>query len=93
MIETGNIIRKLGFYRILELLSIEGNSITLRKFYEKLLKQGSFYNAFIRIKDEMISKDLIIIYYGKTNGGKRIKLTGKGIVVKQALSGIMELIK
>ncbi len=90
MIKKGDLIRKLGFHQTLGILSIQGKSITLRKFYEKLLEKGSFYNAFIRIKDEMISRDLIIIYYGE--GNKRIKLTAKGIVVKQTLYALTELI-
>jgi len=93
MIETGNLLRKIGFYKTLEILSIKGDSITLREFYERLYKEESYYNAFLRVKDEMVSKGLIVIHYGEESYiFKRIKLTEKGILAKQTLRALLELI-
>jgi len=92
MIIIGNLLKRIGFYQTLEILSIKGDSITLRKFYERLLKKKSYHNAFLRIKSELTSKELILIYYEKSKRGKRIKLTEKGILVKQTLNALMELI-
>lgn len=97
MIETGNLLKKIGFYKTLEILSINGNSIRLREFYEKLLEGKSYHNAFLRIKSEMIEKELINIYYRKIKSKgypktKMIKLTPKGITVKQTLKALTGLI-
>lgn len=97
MNETGNLLKRIGFYKTLEILSIKGNSIRLREFYEELLKGKSYHNAFIRIKSEMLKKGLINIYYKEFDykgysRAKSIKLTKKGILVKQTLQALLELI-
>ena len=95
MNEKINLLKLIGFHRTLEILSITGRAITLRSFYERLLKKGEkgkYYNAFYRIKETLITKGVIEVFYEKTNKTKRIRLTRKGITVKQALEAIMELI-
>lgn len=92
MIETGNLLKKIGFYKTLEILNTRGNAITLRTFHERLFKTKTYYNAFYRIKDDMISKGLVAIYYDESNEVKRIKLTKKGILAKQTLQALLELI-
>jgi len=92
MIEQDNLLKKIGFYKTLEILNNRGKSIALRKFYERLFKKKTYYNAFYRIKDEMISKELIAIYYDESDRVKRIKLTRKGILAKQTLKALVELI-
>jgi len=90
----GNLLRKIGFNKTIEILSIKGDSMMLRAFYEKLLENELYHNSFLRIKSEMLSKELIIIYYEeiKSYKTKRIKLTEKGVLVKQILNALMELI-
>lgn len=92
MIKTNNLLKQIGFYKILEILNIQGRAISLRTFYERLLKKNSYYNAFYRIKDSMITRGIIEIYYEKTNHTKRIRLTKKGITIKQTVNALMELI-
>lgn len=87
-----NLLKKIGFYETLEILNTQGRAITLRTFYERLLQKGSYYNVFYRIKDEMILNEIIEIYYEKTNKTKRIRLTKKGITIKQTLNALVELI-
>jgi len=90
--EKNNLLKRVGFYKTLELLNTQGRAITLRTFYERLLKKGSYYNMFLRIKDTMITKEIIEIYYEKTNKTKRIRLTKKGITIKQTLNALLEVI-
>ena len=92
MIKTSNLLKNIGFYKTLEILNIRGRAIGLRTFYEKLLKRGLYYNAFFRVKENMITKGIIEIYYEKTNRMKRIRLTKKGITIKQTLNALLELI-
>ena len=92
MIRTGNLLKRIGFYTTLEVLSINGRAMSLRTFYERLLKRGLNYNTFIRVKESMILKEIIEIYYEKTNRTKRIRLTRKGITIKMTISALLELI-
>ncbi len=92
MSEIYNLLKRDGFYKTLELLSIKGSSITLREFYERLLDNKSSYNTFLRIKSKMLLRGLIDIYYDESNRRKKIKLTEKGIFAKQTLKILMELI-
>ncbi|UPO70961.1 DNA binding protein [Varidnaviria sp.] len=93
MIRTDNLLKKVGFYATLEILNIQGRAITLRTFYERLLKKGLYYNAFIRIKETMKEKKIIEIYYEKTNRTKRIRLTRKGMTIKQILNSLLEVME
>lgn len=93
MNKIGNLLKKTGFYKTLEILS--GNPIILSKFYKRLFKNKSYYNAFSRIKDELISKDLIEIFYSVKNSYykvRSIKLTQKGVRVKYTLKTLMKLV-
>lgn len=92
MIQKGNLLKKLGFYQTLDILNTQGSAMSLRTFYERLYEKGSYYNIFYRIKDTMITTGIIEIYYEKTNYTKRIRLTKKGITIKQIISSLMELI-
>lgn len=93
MSKKDNLLKKVGFYKTLEILDIQGRAITLRTFYERLLKRGLYYNAFIRIKDAMMAKEIIEIYYEKTNRTKRIRLTRKGMTIKQTLNALLGLME
>ena len=97
MIEKNSLLKKIGFYKTLEILNIQGRSMKLRTFYEKLNKKyksgfGRYYNAFYRTKDVMIAKRIIEIYYGENNKTKNIKLTRKGMTIKQTLKALVEVI-
>ncbi len=93
MIQRDNLLKKIGFYKTLEILDEKGGGTRLRTFYEKLHENGSYYNAFFRIKDIMILKEIIEIYYGKNNRVKNIKLTTKGMTIKQTLIALLELME
>jgi len=92
MIEIDNLLKRNGFYKTLEILNSKGGSITLREFYERLLDNKCSYNTFLRIKSKMLLKGLIVIYYDESNRRKKIKLTEQGILAKQTLKILMELI-
>lgn len=94
MIQRDNLLKQIGFYQTLKILDETGRGIKLRAFYEKLHENGSYYNAVNRVKDTMISKEIIKIYYGKLSPGvKSIKLTRKGITIKQTLTALLELME
>jgi len=88
-----NLLKKIGLYKTLEILDIKGSAMKLRVFYDKLNKEDSYYNAFNRVKDTMIKTGIIKIYYGKTNRTKNIKLTLKGMTIKQTLNALLELME
>ncbi|BDI54841.1 MAG: DNA-binding protein containing wHTH domain [Asgard archaea virus SkuldV2] len=94
MIKRDNLLKKVGFYKTLEILDEKGDGMTLRAFYEKLHESGSYNNAFHRVNDIMILKEIIEIYYGKVSPGvKKIKLTRKGMTIKQTLTALLELME
>ncbi|MFW9877402.1 MAG: hypothetical protein ACFFG0_30300 [Candidatus Thorarchaeota archaeon] len=97
MIQQLNLLKKNGFYEVLEILSLKGNAMNLNRFFRILFKNKSYYNAFYRVKEEMLEKGLIEIYYfhnyGKNNKTTRmIKLTSKGISIKRYLNSIKKVL-
>lgn len=81
MIEKESLLRKFGFYRTLSLLSSDGSKSPLMEFYTKL-NQTDYYNMFIRIKKELIKKEIISIEYDANKKRKTIHLTKNGIILK-----------
>ena len=88
MIEKASILRKFGFYRTLSLLSSDGSKIQLMEFYTKL-NQTDYYNMFIRIKRELIRKEIISIERDSVQKRKTIRLTKNGIVLKLRIKEII----
>ncbi len=88
MIEKTSILRKFGFYRTLSLLSSDGSKSPLMEFYTKL-NQTDYYNMFIRIKRELINKEIISIEYDSVKKRKTIRLTKNGIVLKLRIKEII----
>ena len=88
MIEKTSILRKFGFYRTLSLLSNDGSRIPLMEFYTKL-NQTDYYNMFIRIKKELIKKEIISIEHDSVLKRKTIRLTKNGIVLKLRIKEII----
>lgn len=70
----------------MEILS--GHPVRKGVFHMEFLKKG-YYNAFIRVKAEMINQGLIEIY--KSNNMRFIKLTPKGVAIKKTLKELREL--
>ncbi len=88
MIKTNNLLKKTGFYQTLEILSSQ--PVRLGVFYRELNKE-SYWNAFSRIKQEMLNHGIIEIYRNY-NTPRMIKLTRKGVEIKQALQRLIEVI-
>lgn len=91
LIDKGNLLRKIGFYRTLDILPGDGSSIYLNKFYAKLLKFDN-YKTFTRVKSELLKKKIIEIDYDQKKA-RRIKLTGNGVVLKFRLKELIQQIE
>lgn len=91
LIETGHLLRKIGFYRTLDILPSDGSSIYLNKFYAKLIKFDN-YNTFIRVKSELLKKKIIDVYYDEKMA-RCIRLTGNGVVLKLRLKELIQQIE
>lgn len=91
LIDTGHLLKKSGFYKTINILPSDGRSIRLNEFYAKLTKYDH-YNTFLRIKSELLKKEIIEIDYNKKHI-RYIKLTGNGIVLKLRLKELIQQIE
>lgn len=89
MIEKKSILKKYGFYRTLDLLSSDGNPISLMDFNNAIV-ETAYYNLFLRIKQELLEKDIISIYFDTQKKKRFIKLTKNGIVLKLRIKEVIE---
>lgn len=80
LINKGHLLKKIGFYRTMEILPGDGRKIKLSEFFVKLLK-SDHYNTFARIKFDLLEKGIIEIDYNK-NHTRYIKLTRNGVILK-----------
>ncbi len=88
LIGKGHLLRKLGFYKTINILPGDGNSIRVNEFFAKLMKTD-YYNTFLRIKFELLEKEIIEIDYNDEHI-RYIRLTKNGVILKLRLK---ELIK
>lgn len=87
-IRMNNLLKKIGFYKTLNILSSDGIPIDIHEFYKVLNKEG-YHNQFLRIRNELLKRDIIFIQ--KNNSGKRmINLTTNGIVLKLRMRDIIQ---
>jgi len=91
LIDKGNLLKKIGFYRTLGILPGDGKSIKLNEFYAKLLK-SDYYNLFLRVRSELLKKKIIEINYDQKKN-RCIKLTGNGVVLKFRLKELIQQIE
>ncbi len=84
--------KKRGFHETLfALYSAQNYSLTLPEFFEKLEEQGSYYNAFFRIKSEMLKYDILLNKKNR-NKEKVLALTQKGVDIVKILKSIDDLL-
>lgn len=84
--------RKRGFSETLEILSnFENHQAVQSIFFEKLVKQKSYPNSFFRVKNDLITTQ-IIAYKLNENNDKVIYLTEKGEKILSLLEEIDHLI-
>ncbi len=91
LIEKRHLLRKIGFYRTLDILPGDGGSIKLSEFFAELIK-SAYYNLFLRIKYELLKKNIIEIYRDHREP-RCIKLTKNGVVLKHLLRELIEQIE
>jgi len=91
LINKGHLLRKIGFYKTINILPGDGKSIKLNEFYAKLI-ESDHYNTFLRIKFELLEKEIIEIYYNE-NYVRNIRLTGKGVVLKHRVKELIQQIE
>lgn len=89
MIEKESLLRKYGFYRTLTLLPTDGSKLLLMEFYEKLNKTD-YYTMFVRVRKELLQKEVISIQYDANKKRKTIHLTKNGIILKLRLKWIIQ---
>ena len=80
------LLRNIGFWHTLAIMSKFENfngGIKLKDFY-KILNNFSYYNAFLRIREDLVSLNLIEINE-KPNLPNTIKLTEKGMKISEIL--------
>ncbi len=87
-IEKKSLLRKIGFYRTLQILDYNGEPIDINRFYQKLRNEGGYNNQFLRIKEDLLKKDIIQIRKA-INGNRLINLTANGIVLKLRIRDII----
>lgn len=85
------LIKKKGIRDTFYILSnYENYKIDMHIFYNEL-NRFSYYNSFLRVKDELINKGLIFIKKDKKE--KYISLTEKGILIYNKLVKMNEIIE
>jgi len=85
-----NFMKKKGIRDTFQVLTQFKDYKTDQRSFYKELNKISYYNAFFRIKYEMIKKGLIKT--GRSNGKKYIWITAKGKKVYDKLVEINEMI-
>ena len=85
-----NIFKKKGIRDTYEILTKFKNFKTNIHTFYKELNKFSYYNSFLRVKDKLIRKELIIIE--SQNRDKLIRLTKKGIDIYLKLVEINEML-
>ena len=85
-----NIFKKKGFRETYEILTKFKNFKTNIHTFYKELNKFSYYNSFLRVKDKLIRKGLIIIE--TQNREKIIRLTKKGINIYLKLVEINDML-
>lgn len=86
------LFKKRGFYETLyTLYNAKNYTLIFPEFFERLSEMGSYYNAFFRVKDDMINHGLIEFKKNRTEE-KIIRLTKKGIDITKILKKIDTLV-
>ncbi len=85
--------KKRGFHESLFVLyGAKNYSLTLPEFFERLEdERNSYYNAFFRVKNEML-KYGIILNKKSRNGEKVIGLTKKGVEIVRILKVVEDIL-
>ena len=91
LIEMGHLLRKIGFYRTLDILPSDGTELKLNEFYAKLIK-SDYYNLFLRVRSELLKKKIIEIDYNQKIE-RLIRLTGNGVILKLRLKELIQQIE
>ena len=89
LVEKGHLLRKRGFYITLGILPNGGKPIKMSEFFAELIK-SAYYNLFLRIKPELLKKNIIEIAYNQKP--RCIKLTKNGVVLKHLLKELIDQI-
>jgi len=89
--ELIGLLKKKGFKDTFQVLINQDNYKADKHTFYKELKKFSYYNSFLRVKEELIKKGIIEIEYTNSRV-KYIKLTKKGVALYNKLSEINDLI-
>ena len=89
--EIIGLLKKKGFKDTFQILINQDNYKADRHTFYKELNKFSYYNSFLRVKEELVKKGIIEIGYNNSRV-KYIKLTEKGVALYNKLSEINDLI-
>ncbi|MHA1520757.1 MAG: hypothetical protein ACTSRK_11295 [Promethearchaeota archaeon] len=86
------LMKRRGFSETLKVLgSFDKAEAVQSRFFEKFEKSESYYNAYLRVKKQLLDSELIKFKLNEANE-KVIYLTDKGKSVLQKMEEIEELI-
>jgi hypothetical protein len=84
--------KKRGFHETLfTLYGAQNYSLSLPEFFERLEEIGSYYNAFFRIKDDLIKYGILVTKKNRYKE-KVLGLTKKGVMIAKILRNIDDLL-
>ena len=89
--EIIGLLKKRGFRDTFQVLINQDSYKADRYTFYKELKNFSYYNSFLRVKEELVKKGIVEIEYNNRQV-KYIKLTKKGLSIYNKLSEINDLI-
>ena len=89
--EIIGLLKKRGFRDTFQVLINQDSYKAARHTFYKELIKFSYYNSFLRVKEELVKKGIIEIGYNNSRV-KYIKLTEKGVALYNKLSEINDLI-
>jgi len=92
MLIFNKLAKKRGFHETLfTLYGAQNYSLSLPEFFERLEEMGSYYNAFFRIKTDLIKYGILVTKKNRYNE-KVLGLTKKGVMIAKILRNIDDLL-
>ncbi len=89
-LEILDLMKKKGFKDTMQVLSKRKEFKMNKHAFYKELNKFSYYNSFLRVKNVLLDKAVIIMKKNK-NGKLEISLTAKGITILKKIAEINEI--
>lgn len=89
-LEILDVMKKKGFKDTIQILSKRKEFKMNKHAFYKELNKFSYYNSFLRVKDVLLDRDVILIKKNK-NKKLEISLTPKGITILKKLEDLNKI--